>query len=93
MNLCMIVLRESSREPRLLSLLSIRYDNFSGQTGAGKTYTIVGDCPESGTNLDYRPFLIQNSKGIMVRAMEQIITESRKKRDSRITISFFEVYN
>lgn len=29
----------------------------------------------------------------MVRAMQQIINESRKKRDSRITISFFEVYN
>lgn len=29
----------------------------------------------------------------MMRAIEYIITESRKKRDSRITISFFEVYN
>jgi hypothetical protein len=29
----------------------------------------------------------------MMRAMEYIITESRKKRDSRITISFFEIYN
>lgn len=29
----------------------------------------------------------------MTRAIEYIIGESRKKRDSRITISFFEVYN
>lgn len=46
----------------------------SGQTGAGKTYTIVGDCPESGVGTDYRPFLVRNSKGIMVRAMENILT-------------------
>jgi hypothetical protein len=61
----------------------------SGQTGAGKTYTIVGDCPESGFNTEYQSYLTKNNKGIMIRAIEYIINESRKKKDSRITISFF----
>lgn len=67
---------------------------YSGQTGAGKTYTIVGNCPEAPeSGLEFRPYLIDEKRGIMVRAMEEIITISRKRKDSRITISFFEIYN
>jgi hypothetical protein len=66
----------------------------SGQTGAGKTYTIIGNCPENNSDFDYyKSTLSSNERGILPRALEMIFDEQRKKRNSRITISFFEIYN
>ncbi len=67
---------------------------YSGQTGAGKTYTIVGNCPEINSDSDnYKVSLLTNERGILPRALQRVFDEQTAKKDSRITISFFEIYN
>lgn len=67
---------------------------FSGQTGAGKTYTIVGNCPEINSDSEnYKVSLLTNERGILPRALQRVFDEQMAKKDSRITISFFEIYN
>ena len=67
---------------------------MSGQTGAGKTYTIIGNCPENNSDAEfYKQTLCSLERGILPRALEIIFEEHRKKKNSRITISFFEIYN
>ena len=66
------------------------FQNNSGQTGAGKTYTMVGNCPELNSDAEkYKVSLLTNERGILPRALQRIFDEQTAKRDSRITISFF----
>lgn len=42
----------------------------SGQTGAGKTYTIIGNCPENNSDFDYyKTSLCSLERGILPRAL------------------------
>jgi hypothetical protein len=66
----------------------------SGQTGAGKTYTMVGNCPELNSDAEnYKVSLLTDERGILPRALQRVFDEQTAKRDSRVTISFFEIYN
>lgn len=66
-----------------------------GQTGAGKTYTITGDCPENissvETSVIRHKLLNESTRGILPRALEMIFTEVKKRREPepRILLSFF----
>lgn len=67
---------------------------MSGQTGAGKTYSIIGNCPENNSDTEfYQKTLCSLERGILPRALEIIFDEQKKMKNSRITISFFEIYN
>lgn len=82
-----------------MHFLGDRFNNFcivhiflsnSGQTGAGKTYTIVGNCPELKSDAEkYKFSLLTNERDILPRALQRIFDEQIAKRDSRVTISFF----
>ena len=55
-----------------------------GQTGTGKTYTIFGNINENNDNKD--------NKGIVMRSMEEILTERKKNDNIIIEICCFEIY-
>jgi hypothetical protein len=82
------------RGRRLHHLRLVRGGLGSGQTGAGKTYTIIGNCPENNSEFDhYRSSLCGGQRGILPRSLELIFEEQKRKRNSRVTISFYEIYN
>jgi len=64
-----------------------------GQTGAGKTYTMIGEFQESNPFAPL-PFLTSEHRGILPRALEKIVRHI-KTMDRRCSLlgSFFEVYN
>ncbi|KAL4451062.1 hypothetical protein ABPG74_021384 [Tetrahymena malaccensis] len=69
-----------------------------GQTGAGKTYTILGDHSENPSQLNNEKilsYLQGQERGILPRSLYQILSElsKRDQEDYRLYISFFEVYN
>ncbi len=48
-------------------------NKYSGQTGAGKTYTIVGNCPELNSDTEnYKVSLLTNERGILPRALQRV---------------------
>lgn len=67
--------------------------NRSGQTGAGKTYSIIGDYSHLDSRDNLETYLMGSERGILSRSLEMIMMETKKVRDSRITLSFFEIYN
>jgi kinesin family protein 4/21/27 len=82
------------RGSRLHHLRLVKGCLGSGQTGAGKTYTIIGNCPENNSDFDhYRSSLCGGQRGILPRSLELIFEEQKRKRNSRVTISFYEIYN
>lgn len=66
-----------------------------GQTGAGKTYTIAGECPDNINNVEVQVVREKlehdTTRGILPRALEMIFTEIRKRKepDPKISLSFF----
>ena len=54
----------------------------------------MGNCPEVDSDFEfYKNSLCSVERGILPRALEVVFEEQRRKRNSRITISFFEIYN
>lgn len=55
-----------------------------GQTGAGKTYTVTGDCPENIGSVDSatikHKLLNESTRGILPRALEMIFAEVKKRK-------------
>jgi len=64
-----------------------------GQTGAGKTYTMIGEFQESNPFAPF-PFLTSEHRGILPRALEKVIGSLKTLgRKCSLMGSFFEVYN
>ncbi|CAD8075390.1 unnamed protein product [Paramecium sonneborni] len=70
-----------------------------GQTGAGKTYTIMGGLPENVANVSTEKFhqvIRCNERGILPRAVQSIISQLQTQIDDdqcRLYLSFYEIYN
>jgi hypothetical protein len=59
-----------------------------GQTGAGKTFSILGDANELAENS------LAESRGVLPRFLEELFLELRKMRSkSSIKCSYLEIYN
>jgi len=61
-----------------------------GQTGAGKTYTMMGDFEEQSS--DYTKYLTSESRGVLPRAFGEIL-EYIENRKCRLWAAFYEIYN
>ncbi|CAK74723.1 unnamed protein product (macronuclear) [Paramecium tetraurelia] len=70
-----------------------------GQTGAGKTYTIMGGLPENVANVSTEKFhqvIRCNERGILPRAIQSIISQLQSQIEEdqcRLYLSFYEIYN
>jgi hypothetical protein len=77
------------------SIIQYSHSNFcrygSGQTGAGKTYSIIGDYSHLDSRDNLETYLMGSSRGILSRALEMILQEIRKAKDkdARLYLSFF----
>jgi kinesin family protein 11 len=64
-----------------------------GQTGAGKTYSIIGDYSHLDSRDNLEAYLMGSERGILSRSLEMILQEVKKAKDCRLLLSFFEIYN
>ncbi|EGR31848.1 kinesin-like protein, putative, partial [Ichthyophthirius multifiliis] len=81
----------------IFNLFKYLFYNLSGQTGAGKTYTILGNLEDNSSFLNndkIMQLLKGNERGILPRALCLILQEYQKKaKKYKLFISFYEVYN
>jgi hypothetical protein len=63
-----------------------------GQTGAGKTFSMIGECQEEGELI---ADIEGERRGILPRSLELILAETRpaSHKDEELLLSFFEIYN
>lgn len=70
-----------------------------GQTGAGKTYTIMGGLPEnvaSVSNERFHQVIRSNERGILPRAVQTVVSQLKQQLEEdqcRLYLSFYEIYN
>lgn len=73
-----------------------------GQTGAGKTYSIIGNyssSPNCSTSLsegdkeNIYHLLSSEERGILSRSLEMIMEAVEGKSSQRVWMSFYEIYN
>ncbi|KAM3132281.1 hypothetical protein pb186bvf_015611 [Paramecium bursaria] len=70
-----------------------------GQTGAGKTYTIIGGLPENVANFPeerFQQIIRSNERGIIPRAVSAVVNQIQQQLvddQCRLFLSFYEVYN
>ncbi len=71
-----------------------------GQTGAGKTYTIIGDQLPFSAKTDYAQHIAQltgQSRGILIRAIQAIFSQLHQAdalySDTTLWLSILEIYN
>lgn len=66
-----------------------------GQTGAGKTYSVIGNYSPNESTENLFNFLSSKERGVLSRSLELIMkfAESYDKGYLRMSISFFEIYN
>jgi hypothetical protein len=74
-----------------------------GQTGAGKTYSIIGNyssshnnsanCIKDNDNENIYHLLSSEERGILSRSLEMIMDAVDSKLGNRVLISFYEIYN
>lgn len=65
-----------------------------GQTGAGKTYSIIGNYSPKDSQENLFNFLSSKERGILSRSMEVIMDNVHKHKDNiKVFVSFFEIYN
>ena len=68
-----------------------------GQTGAGKTYTIIGKGIQSGNkkskaNKQKLRLMQSDKKGILPRVIDQLYN-TKTNGEKQFVLSFFEIYN
>ena len=64
-----------------------------GQTGAGKTYSMIGNYSPKDSQQNLHMFLSQKEKGILSRSLEMIMSYAHKRKGNRVFVSFYEIYN
>jgi hypothetical protein len=64
-----------------------------GQTGAGKTYSIIGNYSPNDSQENLFNFLSSKERGVLSRSLETIMAASAKTPSSRFYVSFYQIYN
>lgn len=65
-----------------------------GQTGAGKTYSMIGNYSPHDSRENLFNFLSSKERGILSRSLEVIMNSLREATSTtRVYVSFFEIYN
>lgn len=64
-----------------------------GQTGAGKTYSMIGNYSHKDSQENLFNFLKSPQRGILSRSLEMIMSFLHKNKGNRVFVSFFEIYN
>lgn len=60
-----------------------------GQTGAGKTYSMIGNYSPKDSQENLFNFISSKERGILSRSLEMIMTQTQKKKGVRVFVSFF----
>lgn len=60
-----------------------------GQTGAGKTYSMIGNYSPKDSQENLFNFLSSKERGILSRSLEMIMSYMHKKQGNRVFVSFF----
>ena len=64
-----------------------------GQTGAGKTYSIIGNYTPNESQENLFNFLSSKERGILSRSLEMIMNSAAKEPNCRLFVSFYQIYN
>lgn len=64
-----------------------------GQTGAGKTYSIIGNYSPEESHENLFNFLSSTERGILSRSLEMIMSIAAKEPKARFFVSFYQIYN
>lgn len=64
-----------------------------GQTGAGKTYSIIGNYSPNESQENLFNFLSSKERGVLSRSLEMIMNIASKEPSSRFYVSFYQIYN
>jgi hypothetical protein len=64
-----------------------------GQTGAGKTYSIIGNYAPNESQENLFNFLSSKERGILSRSLEMIMNSAAKEANCRLFVSFYQIYN